>query len=152
MGKEYICFQNGGKTAQAARCIKSRIMTKVIDYVITIDTFEKQCVVLKGMLQSPHLKYNVHTIVIDQSLRNNALYEHKCIQNIKKLYKHADKCDDQQQFKDIIEANMVSTPEGFTNDIPISPMASTPAKKPSSRKSLCIFTNILDAIHKSANL
>ena len=39
---------------------------------------------------------------------------------------------------------MVSTPKGFTNDIPISPMTSTPVNKPSAQKSLCLFTNILD--------
>ena len=65
VGKEYMCFQNDGKTAQAARCIKSRIMTKEINYFLLIDTFEQQCVVLKGMLQSPRLKDHVHTIDID---------------------------------------------------------------------------------------
>ena len=44
------------------------------------------------------------------------------------------KCDDQQQFKDIIEAAMVSTPKGFTDFSPISPMTPTPVNKPSSRK------------------
>ena len=39
---------------------------------------------------------------------------------------------------------MVSTPERFTNYIPVYSMTSTPVKKPSARKSLCIFTNILD--------
>ena len=72
-----------GKYEQAARCIKSRIMTKVIDYVLSIDKFEQQCVVLKGMVQSPRLKYHVQTIGIDQSLSNDALYEHKCLENIK---------------------------------------------------------------------
>ena len=137
-----MCFQKDGKTSQASRCIKSRIMTKVIDYVLSIDTFDQQCVVLKGMLQSPRLKDHIHTIGIDQSLSNNALYEHKCLENIKKLYKQAGKCDEQQQFKNILEADMVSTPEGFTNEIPISPMTSTPVKKPRARKSLCLFTNI----------
>ena len=66
-----------GKYEQAVRCIKSRIITKVIDYVISIDTFEQQCFVLKGMLQSPQLKDHVQTIGIDQYLSNNALYEHK---------------------------------------------------------------------------
>ena len=75
-----------GKSYQAARCIKSRIMTKVIDYVLSIDTFEQQCVVLKGMLQSPRLKYHVQTIGIDPSLSNNTIYEHKFLENIKKLY------------------------------------------------------------------
>ena len=46
------------------------------------------------------------------------------------------KCDNQQQFKDIIEAALVSTSEGFTDNSPISTMASTPAKKPSAKKSL----------------
>ena len=75
------------ESEQAARCIKSRIMTKVIDYVLSIDTFEQQCVVLKGMLQPPRLKYHVQTIGIDPSLSNNTMYEHKCLENIKKLYK-----------------------------------------------------------------
>ena len=99
---------------------------------------------LKCMLQSPRLKYHVHTIGIDQLLRNNALYEHKFLENIKILYKKSGKCEDQKQFKDILEADMVSTPEGFTNDSPISPMTSSPVKKTSARKSLCMFTNILD--------
>ena len=127
-----MCFQKDGKIAQAARCIKSRIMTKVIDYVLSIDTFEQQYVVIRCTLQSPRLKDHVHTIGIDQYLSNNALYEHKCIENIKKLYKQAGKCDNQQQFKDIIEAAIVSTPEGFTDDSTISPMTSKPVNKPSA--------------------
>ena len=77
-----MCFQNDGKTAQADKCIKSRIMTKVIDSVLSFYTFEQQYVVLKGMLQSPRLKDHVHTTGIDQSLSKNYLYEHKCLQNI----------------------------------------------------------------------
>ena len=96
------------------------------------------------MLQSLGLKDHVQTIDIDQSLINNATYEHKCLENVKILYKQAGKCDDQQQFKDIIESSMVSTPEVFTEDSSISPMISTPVKKPSAQKSLCLFTNILD--------
>ena len=96
------------------------------------------------MLKSLCLKDHVKTIGIDKSLRNNSIFEHKCLQNINKLYKHVGKCDDQQQFKDIIEAAMVCTPEGFTNNSPISPMKSTPVKKPRARKSLCMFTKNLD--------
>ena len=59
-------------------------------------------------------------------------------------------CDDQQQFKDIPEADMVSTPEGLTNNSPRSPMTPTPVKKLSTRKSLCLFTNILDVKNKAA--
>ena len=43
---------------------------------------------------------------------------------------------------------MVYTPEGFTNDSPISSMKSKPFKKPNARKSLCLFTNILDVKRK----
>ena len=78
-----MCFMKEVKTDQFARCIKSRIMTQVIDSVLSIDTFGKQCVVLKGMLQLPRLKYHVRTIGIDQSLSNNSINEHKCLENIK---------------------------------------------------------------------
>ena len=44
---------------------------------------------------------------------------------------------------------MVSTPEVSTNNSTISPMTPTPVKKPSARKSLCLFTNILDAKKKT---
>ena len=59
VGKEYMCFQKDGKTVQAVRCIRSRIMNKLIDYIILIDTFEQQFVLLEGMLQSRHLKDHV---------------------------------------------------------------------------------------------
>ena len=39
---------------------------------------------------------------------------------------------------------MVSTPELFINDSPISPRTLTPIKKPSAGKSLCMFTNVLE--------
>ena len=102
------------------------------------------------MLQSLQLKDHVQNIGIDQSLSNNAIYEHKCLGNIKKLYKQAGKFDDQQQFKDILEDAMVSTPEVFTNEIPMYPMISTLVNKPSARKSLCLFTNILYVKNKTA--
>ena len=62
------------------------------------------------------------------------LFEHKYLQNIKKLYKHAGKCEDKQQFKDIFESAMVSNPELFNNKSPISPITLTPVNKPSTRK------------------
>ena len=110
----------------------------------------KKIVVLKGMLKSPCLKYHVKTIGIEQPLNNNALCENKCFQNINKLYKHAGKCDDQQQFKYIFVSTIVSTTEGFTNNSPISTMTSTTVNKPIAGKSLCLFTNILDAKKKTA--
>ena len=139
-----------GKYDQAARCIKSRIMTKVIDSILSIDTFKQKYVFLKGVLQSQRLKYHVQTIGIHPSLSNNAVYEHKCLENIKKLYKQAGKCDYQQQFKYILEAAMVYNPEVFTDNGPISPMNPTPVKKPRALKSLCMFTNILDVNKKTA--
>ena len=35
-------------------------------------------------------------IGVDQSLSNSALYEHRCLENIQKIYKSDGKCDDQQ--------------------------------------------------------
>ena len=53
------------------------------------------------MLKSPCLKDNVKNIGIDQVLSKNAIFEYKCLQNIKKLSKHSGRCDDQQQLKNI---------------------------------------------------
>ena len=36
------------------------------------------------------------TIWIDQSLSNSAIFKHIFLENIKKLYKYAETCDDQQ--------------------------------------------------------
>ena len=83
VGKQYMCFMKEVKTAQAARCIKFSITTKVIDYFLYIDKFEQQYVVLKGMLQSLQPKDHIQTIGIDQSLSNNAIYEQKCLEKSK---------------------------------------------------------------------
>ena len=74
-----LCFQINGKYSQASKCVKSRIMTKVIDYVIYIDKFEQNCVALKGMLQTLRLKDHMKNIGIDQSLINSAIFEHICL-------------------------------------------------------------------------
>ena len=80
-----MCFQNDGKTAEAARCIKSKIMTKVVYSVLSIDTFEQQCVVLKDVSQSPGLKDHSQIIGIDQYLSNNDIFEQKYLRNTKKI-------------------------------------------------------------------
>ena len=85
-------------------------MTKVINYTLYIDTFEQKCVVIKVMLQSKCLKYNMNNFGLEQSLISSNYFEHKCLNNIKNIYQHAGKCDYQQKFKDILEAAMVSTP------------------------------------------
>ena len=70
--------------------------------------------------------------------------------NIKNIYQHAGKCDDQQNLKYIIYYAILSTLEGVTNNSPNVHMTSTPVNKPSARKSLCLFTNILDVQPKTA--
>ena len=70
--------------------------------------------------------------------------------NIKKIDQHSGKCDDQQNLKDIIDAAILSTPEWVTENSPNAHMTSKPVKKPSARKSLCLFTNILDVQPKTA--
>ena len=80
------------------------------------------------MLQSPHLEDHVKTIGIDQLLCNMSSFEHKYLNNIKKIYQHADKCDDKQNLKDILDDAMVSTTEEVLDDSPNMPMTSTPVK------------------------
>ena len=86
-------------------------MNKAIDSILYIYIFEQQFVVIKCMLQSPRLEYHMKIIGIDQSLCNRYSFEHKCFNNIKKIYQHVGKCDDQQNLKDILDAAMVSNTE-----------------------------------------
>ena len=83
------------KYPHAAQCVKSRVLNKVIDYILSINTFEKQCVVIKCMLQSSLLEDHMKTIGIDQSSFTRSSFEHRCMNKIKKIYQHAGKCDDQ---------------------------------------------------------
>ena len=57
-------------------------------------------------------------IGIEQSSFTRSSFEHRFMNNIKKIYQHAGKCDDQQNLKDIIDAAVLSTPEGVTDNIP----------------------------------
>ena len=113
-----MSFHINGRSSQVVKCVKYRIITKVIYSILSIVTFEQQCAVLKGMLQSTRLKHHMKTIVIDQSVGNRASFEHIFLNNIKNIYQHAGKCDDQQKFKDILEAAMVSTSEERTDESP----------------------------------
>ena len=92
----------------------------------------------------------MNTIGIDQSSFARSSFENRYMNNIKNIYEHAGKCDDQQNLKDIIDSAILSTPEGVTDNSPNVHMASKPVKKPSARKSLCLFTNILDVNPKTA--
>ena len=55
---------NEGKSDQATSFIQSRIMNKVIDFVLSIDTSEQQYVVLKVMLQPPRLNIMYRPLVL----------------------------------------------------------------------------------------
>ena len=89
------------------------------------------------------------TIGIDRSLGNSATYKHICMENIKKLYTSAGRFDDKQQYKTIIEAAMLSTTEGFTDNNPMSPGHYVTVINPSARKSLCLVTEVLDVKKKT---
>ena len=89
-------------------------------------------------------------IGLDKLSSNSVLYEHICLGNINKLYKSDGKCDNQQQYKDIIEAAMVSTSEEITEKISMSHSTYVPVPKPSTRKSLHTFLKVLDIKHKTA--
>ena len=69
------------------------------------------------------------------------MYEHR----VKKFYKTAGKCDDQQHYKAILEAVMVSTPDKFTDNGSMSFVSYMPVKQLNTRKSLHRFSEILDA-------
>ena len=81
------------------------------------------------MLWSSRHEDHMKTIGIYQSLCKRSSFEHKCFDNIKKIYQHAGKCDNQQNLKDILDADVVLTPEGVTDKSPNLPMTSTPVKK-----------------------
>ena len=68
------------------------------------------------------------TIGIDQSSFARSSFEHRCMNNTKKVYQHAGKCDDQQNLKDIIDSAIISTPEGVTDNSPNVHMTSSPVK------------------------
>ena len=51
-------------------------------------------------------------------------------------------CDDQKNLKDILDADMVNTPEEVTAVSPSLRIIQTTFKKPSASKSLCLFTKI----------
>ena len=95
-------------------------------------------------MQSSRLEDHMNNIGIDQLSFIRYSFKHRCMNNIKKIYQHAGKCDDQQNLKDIIDAAILSTPWVVTDNSPNVHMTSTPVKKPIARKSLCLFTNILD--------
>ena len=83
------------------------------------------------------------TIGVDQLLSNIEMYENRCLENIKKLYKYASKWYDKQKYKAIIKISMISTPEGYANNSLISIGPYFTVKKLSARNSLYTFSHIL---------
>ena len=65
-GKYYLCFQIYGKTAHAAQCYKPRALNKAIGLILKIHSFEQQCVIIKGLLQSERPRQHMVTIGVDQ--------------------------------------------------------------------------------------
>ena len=120
--KYYLCSQINSKPPNSAQCVKSRILNKVNNSIPYIDTFEKQRVEIKPMLQSLCLEYHMKTVAINQSICTSSYLEHKYMNNIENIYQHVGKCDDQQNLKDILDAAMVSTREGVTYNSPNVPL------------------------------
>ena len=89
-------------------------------------------------------------IAVDQYLSNSDLHKHICLENIKTLYKTSGKCDDQHQYKAIIEAAMVSTPKECTDNSPMTPNQYKHTKNPSERKPLHKCLEALDVRHNTA--
>ena len=85
VGEEYLCFKVNRKSPHAAQCVKSRVLNKAIDSILSIDTFERQCVVIKFMLQLSRLEYHMNTVGIDQSSFSMSCFEHRCMNNIKNI-------------------------------------------------------------------
>ena len=65
LGKEYLCFHVDKICPHAAQCVKSRVLNKVVDSILYINTFEQHCVVIKCMLQSSRLEDHMKTIGMD---------------------------------------------------------------------------------------
>ena len=81
LGKKYLCFQIDNKSPHADQCVKSRVLNKVIYSILSINTFEQQCIVIKCMLQSSCLEDNMKTIGMDQSSFTRSSFEHRCMNN-----------------------------------------------------------------------
>ena len=55
-----------GENAHAERCAKSRALINVPKAIFDIDSFEQQCVIIKGLFQSKQLKKNMVDIQVEQ--------------------------------------------------------------------------------------
>ena len=94
------------------------------------------------MLQSPRLEDNMNTIAFDQSLSNRPSVGQLFLNNIK-IYTNM------QVTAMTKNTAMVYTPEKVTYVITSLRITQTTVKKPSARKSVCLFTNIFDVKKKT---
>ena len=62
------------------------------------------------------------------------MYENICLENIKKLLKYVGKCEYQQQYKDVLEADTVSTHTGLMENSTMVINTFIPVKKIITRK------------------
>ena len=85
------------------------------------------------------------TIGVNQLIINSAMYEHIYLENIQKLCKYSGKRDEQEQYKRVIESEMFSTSEEFTDNSPMSHRQYETVKNPSARKPIHQFLEALDA-------
>ena len=69
------------------------------------------------------------TIGIELSSFARSSFDQIFMSNIIKIYQHAGKCDDQKNLKYIIDAAILSTPEGVTDNSPNIHMTSKSVKK-----------------------
>ena len=83
-------------------------------------------------------------ITIGLLFSNSELHEHICLENVKNLYKSDFKCDDQQQYKYILEAEVVSTPKQFNDKSQFLSDQYEPDKNLSAGKPLRQFFDSLD--------
>ena len=83
------------------------------------------------------------TVGIYKLSSNSAMYEHRCLENINKLYTSAGKFNHQEQYKAILDAEMVSNTEIFIHKSPMSPVPSVTIIHTSARKTLCLFTKTI---------
>ena len=58
----------------------------------------------------------MNTIGTDKSIGTRFSFEDKCMNNIKNIYQHSSRCEDQQNLKDILDDSMVSTPKRVTDN------------------------------------
>ena len=78
------------------------------------------------------------------------MHEHKYLENIKKWYKYSGKCDYQFKYKAILEAYFLSTPEVFTENIPMYLDALGTMKNPSEIKPPSQLLALFDVTQKTA--